>query len=112
MMGILIDGATCINGDSMSVINITLKPESVLKNKNNAVCYVTVHVSVAMGESLTTHIDGNKNPANLLTKVICNSERRYLVKNILHDVYNGEFKLYTVAKKTIIPILSTRAYDT
>ncbi len=50
MMGIPIDGATHIYGDSMPVINNTSKPESVLKKKNNAVCYHTVHESVAMGE--------------------------------------------------------------
>ncbi len=98
MMGIPIDGATHIYRDSMSVVNDTLKPESTLKKKNNAVCYHTVHESVAMGESLTTHIDGNENPADVLTKVICSGKRRYLVNNIWHDVYNGEFKLYAVAK--------------
>ncbi len=51
-----------------------------------------------MGESLTTHIDGNKNPANLLMKVICSGKRRYIVNNILHDVYNDKFKSCTVAK--------------
>ncbi len=62
MMDIPIDGAIHIYGDSMSVINNTLKPESILKKKNNAVCYHTVHESVAMGESLTVHIDGDENP--------------------------------------------------
>ncbi len=75
----------------MSVINNTSKPESVLKNKNNIVCYHTVCESVAMGESLTAHIDGDENPADLLTKVICSVNQRYLVNNILHDMYNGEF---------------------
>ncbi len=62
MMGIPIDGATHIYGDSMSVINNTSKPESVLKKKNNTVCYHTVQESVAMGESLTAHIDGKEIP--------------------------------------------------
>ncbi len=51
-----------------------------------------------MGELLTTHIDGNENPADLLTMVICREKRRYIVNNILHDVYNGEFKPYAVTK--------------
>ncbi len=62
MMGIPIDGATHIYGDNMSVINNTSKPESVLKKKNNTVCYHTVHESVAKGESLTTHIGDDENP--------------------------------------------------
>ncbi len=36
-------------GDSMSVMNNTSKPESVLKKKNNSVCYHIVRESVAMG---------------------------------------------------------------
>ncbi len=51
-----------------------------------------------MGESLTTHIHGDVNPTNLLTKVICDGKRRYIVNNILHDVYDGEFKLYAVTE--------------
>ncbi len=51
-----------------------------------------------MGESLTAHINGDENPADLLTKVICGRKRRYVVNNILHDVYYGEFKLYAVAE--------------
>ncbi|KAL7464684.1 hypothetical protein ACHAXS_005019, partial [Conticribra weissflogii] len=98
MMGIPIDGATNIYGDSMSVINNSSKPQYVLKKKNNAVCYHTIYKSAAMGESLTTDINGDENSADLLTKVICRGKMSYIVNNILHDVYDGEFKLYAVAK--------------
>ncbi len=99
MMGVSKDGATHIYGDCMSVINNTSKPKSLLKKKNNAVCYHTLYDPVAMGESLTTQIHGDENPAELLTKVICDGgQTRYIVNNILHDVYNGEFKLHTVAE--------------
>ncbi|KAL7447642.1 hypothetical protein ACHAXS_000040 [Conticribra weissflogii] len=98
MMGIPVDGTTHLYGDIMSVTNNTWKPESILKKKNNAVCYHMVCESVAMGESLTTHINGDENPADLLTKVICSGKRRYIVNIILHYVYNGEFKPYSVAE--------------
>ncbi len=104
-------GATHICGDSMSVINNTSKPKSVLKKKNNAVYYHTVCESVAMGESLNTHFDGDENPTDLLTKVICGGKRRYMVNNILHDMYNGEFKPYTVADLASVHKPSTRACD-
>ncbi len=65
-----------------------------------------------MGESLTAHIDGDKNPADLLTKVICGGKKRFIVNNILHDVYNGKFKLYAVAKYASIPEPSVRVQDT
>ncbi len=80
MMSIPIDGATHIYEDSMYVINNTSKPESVLKKKNNTVCHHSRHKSEAMGESLTTHIDGVENPAELFTKVICGGKRRCIVK--------------------------------
>ncbi len=82
----------------MPVINNNSKPKSVFKKNNNAVCYHTVHEFVAMGKSLTTRIVGDKNPADLLNKVNCSGKKRYLVNNILHDVYDGVFKLYTVAE--------------
>ncbi len=83
----------------MSVINNTSKPESILKKKNNTVCcYHTVCKSLAMGESITNHIDGNENPADLLTTVLCSGKRQYLVNNILHDMYDGEFMPYAVAE--------------
>ncbi len=44
--------ATHFYGDNMSVIKNTSKPESTLKNKNNAVCYHAVKESVAMGKPL------------------------------------------------------------
>ncbi len=47
MKGISIHGATHINGDSMSVVNNTLKPESLFKKKKNAVFYHSVFKSVA-----------------------------------------------------------------
>ncbi len=71
IMGIPVDGATHIYGDIMSVINNTSDPESILKNNNNNMCYHTVHESIAMGESLTTNIDGNENPTDLFSKVLC-----------------------------------------
>ncbi len=98
MMSIPIDGATHIYGDTLSLINNSSKVESILKKKNNAACYYTLCESIAMGESLTAHKNGDEISTNLFTKVLCSGERRYFVKNILHDMYVSEFKLYAVAK--------------
>ncbi len=35
---------------------------------------ISILQSVAMGESLTAHIDGDENPADMLTKVICSGK--------------------------------------
>ncbi len=51
-----------------------------------------------MGESITAHIDGDENPADLLTKVICGGKWRYIVNNILHNLYDDEYQPYTVTE--------------
>jgi hypothetical protein len=38
MMGVTIDGPTYVDGDNMSVVHNTQRPESVLKKKSNAIC--------------------------------------------------------------------------
>ncbi len=65
--------------------------EAVLQ-KNDAICNHTVQESFAMGESQTAYIEGNENHVDLVTKSLCNGKRRYLVHNILHEVYKGGFK--------------------
>ncbi len=74
MMGNAIDSATHFYGDNMFIIKNTFKPEFTLNKKNNAVCYHAVRESVAMGETLTAHIPGAENPADLMTKVFPGSK--------------------------------------
>ncbi len=59
-----------------SIFNITSKPELVLQKNNNVICSHTVLNLVAMGEFLTTHINGGENPEGLLTKFLCCGKRR------------------------------------
>ncbi len=70
MMGIPIDGTNHFHRDRISVVNNTSKLESLLKKKKYTVCYCTACESIAMGETLTAHINGNENSIDLLTKVI------------------------------------------
>ena len=70
MMGIPLSGPTYVYGDNQSVIHNTSKPESTLKKKSNSIAYHACRESVAMGESLTTHISTHLNPADLATKVL------------------------------------------
>lgn len=74
-MGISNDCVTRIFGDAMLVINNTSKPESVSKQKNNAVCCHTVCESVAIGDFLTTRIDGNENSMDIMTKVVTGGDK-------------------------------------
>ena len=48
MVGVKIDGPTYVYGDNMYVIHNTSKPEPVLKNKSNSICYHFVREDVAM----------------------------------------------------------------
>ena len=88
MMGIPISGPSYIYGDIMLVMHNSSKPESVLRKKSNSVCYHAVHESVAMGESLVGHVPSKENVADLLIKVLYGHKRRYLVSNILYDIYD------------------------
>ena len=45
-------------------------PESILKEKYNAIAYHAVCKSVVMGETLTGHIRLEDNPADLLAKIV------------------------------------------
>jgi hypothetical protein len=52
------------------------RPESTLKKKSVAICYHFVRESVAMGESLTSHIRSELNPADICTKGIAGGAKR------------------------------------
>ena len=48
----------------------------------------TVCESVAMGESLIGHIGTNKNVGYIATKVLYGQKRRYMVSQLLYDIYD------------------------
>jgi hypothetical protein len=68
MMGVTIDGPTYVYGNNMSVVYNTQRPESVMKNKSNTICFHAVRESAAMGESIIGHIPSVNNPADIFTK--------------------------------------------
>jgi hypothetical protein len=91
MMGVPISGPSFIYGDNMSVIHNTQHPESTLKKKSNQICFHAVCESIAMGESLTSHISSKENPADLATKIIPGGQKcNYLVSKILYDIYDHD----------------------
>ncbi len=89
MMRVDIDRPNYIYGDNMSVIHNTQWPDSVLKKKFSSTCYHALCKSVAMGESLMTHIPTQQNPADLLTKVLYGNKWQMHVRNILYDIYDA-----------------------
>ena len=88
MMSVKIDGPTYVYGNNMSVIHNKSKPESVLKNNSNYICYNFLREAVFMRECLTTHVPTARNWADLLTKVLFGKKRRELVQGVLFDIYD------------------------
>ena len=87
MMGVPIDSPVYVNGDNMSVIHSTQRPESTLKKKSNSICYHAVRESAAMGEITTGHVPSEHNPADIATKIIPSGMKRdYLVSLVLYDI--------------------------
>ena len=88
MMGIPISGPSYVLGDNQSVIFNTSRPESTLKKKSNSICYHAVRESVAMGESLTTHVPTRYNVSDQMTKVLYGAKKREQVGMVLYDVFD------------------------
>ena len=85
-MGVGIDNPLYIYGNNMSVIHNTQRPESMLKKKNNSICYHAVRQSVATGEALTGHIGTDENVGDLATKVLYGQKWQYMVSQLLYDI--------------------------
>ncbi len=68
MMGIPLSGPTYIYGDNKSQMTTSSRPELTLKKLSNSICYHAIRESVAMGETLLTHIRTGENQADFLTK--------------------------------------------
>ncbi len=91
-MGIQLTGPSYIFADNEFQVTNSTIPESTLKKKCNSICYHAVQESVAMGESLITHIDSGDNILDLMTKMTHGGKRRPLVGNILYDIYDDHPK--------------------
>ncbi len=75
-MGISLTVPSFIYADNKSqVTNLTI-PESTLKKKCNSICYHAVQESVAMGESLITHIYSEDKLSDLMTTVTRGGKHR------------------------------------
>jgi hypothetical protein len=94
MMGIPVTGPSYVYGDNKSAITNSTKPESTLNKKNNSICYHAVRESVAMGESLLTHIPTADNWSDLMTKVTFGAKRRKLVGGLLYDIFDDHTSSY------------------
>ena len=91
MMDVPLTGPSYVYGDNKSAITNSSTPElTFLSKKNNAICYHAIQESVAMGESLLTHIPTGDNHADLLTKVTSGVKHKRLVSGILYDIFDDQ----------------------
>jgi hypothetical protein len=88
MMGIPLSGPTYVYGDNKSQVINSSRSELTLKKKCNSICYHAIRESVAMGETLLTHIRTGKNLADFLTKTTSGAKCRKLVRGVVHDIYD------------------------
>jgi regulator of RNase E activity RraA len=87
MMGVPIKGPSYVYGDNMSVVTNVSRPELTLRKKSNSICYSAVREAIAMGEALVAHIPMKKNLADVFTKVLYGQTCRFLVDQMLWDVF-------------------------
>jgi hypothetical protein len=90
MMGVTLIGPSFIYGDNKSQVTNSSRPELTLKKKCNLICYHAICESVAMGESLITHIQTWSNLSDFLTKVVNGATCHRLVGNVLFDIYDNK----------------------
>jgi hypothetical protein len=88
MMGIPLSGPTYIYGNNKSQVTNSSRPELTLKKKCNLICYHAICESVAIGETLLTHIRTGENLADFLTKTPSGDKCHKLVSGVVHDIYN------------------------
>ncbi len=88
LMGIPLSGPTYVYGDNKSQVTNSSRPESILKRKCNSIFYHAICESVAMGETLLTHIKTGENLADFLTKTTSGTKHRKLVSGAIHDIYD------------------------
>ena len=89
MMGIPVEGPTCIYGDNQSVLANTTIPDSTLKKKSQSIAYNFVCEGVARHEWRTSYVNNtHDNEADLLTKQLPHGEKRKgFVSNLLHHIF-------------------------
>ena len=78
MMGIPVEGPTCIYGDNKAVLANTTIPDSTLKKKSQSIAYHYVHEGVARDAWRTLYVITHENEADLLTKQLPHGEKKGL----------------------------------
>jgi len=84
MLGVPMQGPSYMFGDNLAVVNSSKIPDDTLKKRHNALSYHRVREAIAADIIKFIHIDGDKNPADILTKPLPQTKWYPLMKPILH----------------------------
>ena len=83
MLGIPINGPTTMFGDNESVVTSAVKPESQLKKKHNAIAFHRVREAIAARFIRFSHIAGEFNLADILSKPVPGPRKQFLSQMII-----------------------------
>ena len=84
VLGVPIEGPSYMFGDNLAAINSFRIPDDTLKRRHNALSYHRVREAIAAKIIKFIHIDGNKNPTDILTKPLPSTQWYPIMKPILH----------------------------
>ena len=88
-LGIEVDGPMYMFSDNQSVVTSSTLPHSSLTKCHNALSYHRIHEATAARVLTFFHMDGKKNPSDILSKLLAShSETWKLVKPLLF--WHGE----------------------
>jgi hypothetical protein len=100
MMGIPLDGPAWLFGDNQSVITSSTIPHSNLNKRHNALSYHRVREAIAAKVLYFIHVDGKRNPSDVMTKFLGWAKFWPLIQPFLF--WKGE-TIKDISEKTPIP---------
>ena len=84
MLGLPIDDPTGVLCDNEAVVTNSSAPESVLKKRHNAIAYHRTREACAAGIIKIAKVDGDKNLADILTKLMPGPKLRQMCNIFLY----------------------------
>ena len=99
-LGVPVETATMMFGDNETVVNTASVPHSKLHKRHNALAYHRTREAIAAGIIRFHHIEGNKNPADVVSKHWDYPSVRDVLRPLLYWEGNtGDIATFDEAKK-------------
>ena len=88
-MGVPFNGPSLVQGDKMSVILNSSRPQSTLTKKSNSIFYHAVREAVAMDEFMVGNISTHDKYSDILTKMTHGGKRVKLASGVIWYFYDS-----------------------